>query len=303
MQAHLQKSYPTARFPSFRVSEDEDDVLYAQLSLPVTLRSGSWHYLGPAARCICRYLHYWSYRNGLYPIVQGLVQELAKVFFETTIRLEVHGQPEVNKVGGDRVLFRINCDGGSSSDREAGGSRRLVGVNTKQQRQSLTALAALNDRLPERLLSQFPWHMVVSSEMSIVHCGDSMLRRFGKRIAPADGFVSFEESCKMIRPVFDDTTVLTYDDLLQHTRVPFIISVFGELPIQGQMVPLQTALIFLASPHANSLDELTSLSLTMSDLPLHDSRREMILATETRNAELELTKSLDEGKGSHDGLG
>ena len=130
-----------------------------------------------------------------------------------------------------------------------------------------------------------------------------MLRRFGKRIAPADGFVSFEESCKMIRPVFDDTTVLTYDDLLQHTRVPFIISVFGELPIQGQMVPLQTALIFLASPHANSLDELTSLSLTMSDLPLHDSRREMILATETRNAELELTKSLDEGKGSHDGLG
>ena len=222
------------------------------------------------------------------------MQELAKVFFETIIEL-VPGQIETNKLGGDKVVFRIKFKAISTSDTDAGGGGGGVrGVNPKRQRANLAALTAANRRLPERLLAQFPWHIVISSEMKIVHCGASMLRRFGRRIMPpTDQFVSFDEACTTIRPAFD-TKVVTYDDLLQHTRVPFIISVLG-LPIQGQMVPLQESLIFLASPYANSLDGLTELGLTMADLPLHDSRREMILATETRNAEMELTKSLDTG--------
>ncbi|ELT97386.1 hypothetical protein CAPTEDRAFT_190571 [Capitella teleta] len=53
-------------------------------------------------------------------------------------------------------------------------------------------------------------------------------------------------------------------------------------------------ILFPCSPHLGTLDELSEHGLYLSDIPLHDSTRDLILLSEQLRAEYELTKRLED---------
>ena len=68
------------------------------------------------------------------------------------------------------------------------------------------------------------------------------------------------------------------------------------LRLKGQMVPLPeaNAVMFLCSPRVNGLDEMKRLGLYMTDIPVHDRTRDLILMSHQRRGERELVEKLDE---------
>ena len=76
------------------------------------------------------------------------------------------------------------------------------------------------------------------------------------------------------------------DDLLQKRR----------MCLKGQMIYAAETdkILFMCSPNVGTLDELSERGLFLSDLPLHDSTRDLLLLSEQLRAEYELTRRLEE---------
>ena len=65
--------------------------------------------------------------------------------------------------------------------------------------------------------------------------------------------------------------------------------------LKGQMiyVPETDLVLFLCSPSVLNLDDLNRRGLFLSDIPLHDATRDLILLSEQFEAEYKLTKNLE----------
>lgn len=72
------------------------------------------------------------------------------------------------------------------------------------------------------------------------------------------------------------------------------------LEIKGQMVfcPESNSLLFIGSPFLDGLDGLTTNGLFISDIPLHDATREVILVGEQARAQDGLRRRMDKLKSS-----
>lgn len=81
---------------------------------------------------------------------------------------------------------------------------------------------------------------------------------------------------------------------------PFLISVFDfqVMEIKGQMihVPESNSILFLGSPCVDKLDELMGRGLHLSDIPIHDATRDVILVGEQAKAQDGLKKRMDKLK-------
>ena len=63
---------------------------------------------------------------------------------------------------------------------------------------------------------------------------------------------------------------------------------FQDLEIKGQMVfcPESDSLLFVGSPYLDALEGLTGRGLFISDIPLHDATRDVILVGEQARAQV-----------------
>ena len=66
--------------------------------------------------------------------------------------------------------------------------------------------------------------------------------------------------------------------------------------LKGQMVfvPETDKILFLCSPRVMDIDDLSSSGLYLSDIPIHDATRDLILITQARKAERQLVEKLEE---------
>ena len=280
LHAHLQKAFPKARFPHFSVRDDDDGTYF---------------------------LHYFSYRKGLSPIVEGLVIEIAKALFNTVLTLNVV-KTEENTALGETVVFQFSFEdkaGQESSDNE--NKARHVAVRGRRDNFSATAIEQLGIST-EGLLVPWPWHVILDENMEIVSVGPSLVgRHFVTSTGRAQPFGSFSQSMEIIRPKLPaEGDQWTYDSIMANALVPFIVRVKGGIELRGQMLPLrqrknadesepkkQRGVLFLCSPNVASLEELQTQKLTLADIPLHDARRELVLMHEQRLAEVQTVARLD----------
>lgn len=79
-----------------------------------------------------------------------------------------------------------------------------------------------------------------------------------------------------------------------------ILNLSKGLEIKGQMVfcPESNSLLFIGSPFLDGLDGLTTNGLFISDIPLHDATREVILVGEQARAQDGLRRRMDKLKSS-----
>ncbi|KAK9497202.1 hypothetical protein O3M35_004565 [Rhynocoris fuscipes] len=254
---HLGTLYPGMKAPSFRCTEQPD-----------------------AGTLI---LHYYSDRPGLEHIVIGIVKTVAKKLHNTEVEVEVIK----SKNECDHIQFLI-------TEKDGHGKVAPPAFN------DITLLSPEPKVSPKTFCSLFPFHLMFDRELKIHQTGSTIVR-----IIP--NAANFD--CKLtdlldpVRPHLD----LTFENILSHINTIYVLRTkqgvmkinlnqdFGTLRLKGQMkyVPESDMIIFLCYPSVMNLDDLISRGMYISDIPLHDATRDLVLMSEQFEADYKLTRNLE----------
>ncbi|KAL9894293.1 guanylate cyclase soluble subunit beta-1-like isoform 2-T5 [Glossina fuscipes fuscipes] len=149
---------------------------------------------------------------------------------------------------------------------------------------------------PASFCKIFPFHLMFDRQMKIVQAGKSV-----SRVIPrvADENCSLLEVLEAIRPHLQ----LTFENVLAHINTIYVLQTrqgaMGKheryLRLKGQMMylPETERILFQCYPSVMNLDDLAKKGLYISDVPLHDATRDLVLLSEKFEAEYKLTKNLE----------
>ncbi|CAH1174093.1 unnamed protein product [Phaedon cochleariae] len=151
----------------------------------------------------------------------------------------------------------------------------------------------------------FPWHFILDRHLELVQLGSGFMRLFGQFFTTKGASVAtyFEFQ----RP---KSITLSFDEIVKRANTPFVLVIKNmpedpEFPaeglqLKGQMVhcPESNSILFIASPFIDGLEGLTGSGLFISDIPLHDATRDVILVGEQARAQDGLRRRMDKLKSS-----
>ncbi|XP_034195729.1 guanylate cyclase 1 soluble subunit alpha 2 [Osmia lignaria lignaria] len=151
----------------------------------------------------------------------------------------------------------------------------------------------------------FPWHFVVDRQLELVQLGVGFMRIFGHHLNRLGREIS--TYFVFTRP---SGVTLTFHEILKRANTPFVLTLQRPqgvdkypaegLEMKGQMVhcPESDSILFVSSPFLNGLEGLTGRGLFISDIPLHDATRDVILVGEQARAQDGLRRRMDKLKSS-----
>ncbi|XP_071559242.1 guanylate cyclase 1 soluble subunit alpha 2 [Temnothorax nylanderi] len=151
----------------------------------------------------------------------------------------------------------------------------------------------------------FPWHFVVDRQLELVQLGVGFMKIFGHHLNRLGREISTYFA--FTRP---HGVTLTFHEILKRANTPFILTLQRPhdvdkypaegLEMKGQMVhcPESDSILFVSSPFLNGLEGLTGRGLFISDIPLHDATRDVILVGEQARAQDGLRRRMDKLKSS-----
>jgi len=120
-----------------------------------------------------------------------------------------------------------------------------------------------------------PFHLLIGEDFRLVQ-----LSRLLKRLWPELSENSFlQDVIAIVRP----SGVQSIEQLVQLTGMVIHLSVRSHpsLLLRGQIIQLDAQWLFVGTPKISSVKEMTTLGLELSDLPLHDSGGDFLMAMET----------------------
>ncbi len=130
----------------------------------------------------------------------------------------------------------------------------------------------------------FPFHLVLDRRLTVIHVGPMLTRVMPQLVPPA----AFTEHFTLRRP---SLVSMEFDTLRRETETIFLLAARrpAELVLRGQIAPLAEgeSLAFLGSPWITSLDQLSSLGLTVSDFAIHDSIADLLFLIQAQKTALE----------------
>ena len=152
--------------------------------------------------------------------------------------------------------------------------------------------ADLNIEVPT-FCKAFPWHFVLDRNLELVQLGIGFMRIFGHHLTRLGRDISTYFIFAKPRGV-----TLTFHEILKRSNTPFVLVLQNPqgtdkfqaegLEFKGQMVhcPESDSILFVSSPFLNGLEGLTGRGLFISDIPLHDATRDVILVGEQARAQV-----------------
>ncbi len=120
-----------------------------------------------------------------------------------------------------------------------------------------------------------PFHLLIGEDFRLVQ-----LSRLLKRLWPELSEDSLlQDAVIIVRP----SGVQSVEQLVQLTGMVIHLSVRSHpsLILRGQIIQLDSQWLFVGTPKISSVKEMTTLGLELSDLPLHDSGGDFLMAMET----------------------
>ncbi|XP_022914557.1 guanylate cyclase soluble subunit beta-1 [Onthophagus taurus] len=256
---HLGTLYPGMKAPSFRCTERPEDGALV--------------------------LHYYSDRPGLEHIVIGIVKAVASKLHNT----EVDVQILLTKQEGDHVQF-------------------VITETSAPKRQQLPEIEEIETLSLEPKLSTatfchiFPFHIMFDRDLQIVQTGDSVARVIPQVLLSG---CKVTDVLDTVRPHLD----FTFANILSHINTIYVLKTrpgvmcvddnttmeYRTLRLKGQMlyVPETDLVIFLCYPSVMNLDDLVRRGLFISDIPIHDATRDLVLMSEQFEADYKLTRNLE----------
>lgn len=243
----------------------------------------------PSFRCTVRpedgalVLHYYSDRPGLEYIVIGIVKTVASKLHGTEVEVEILKTKEES----DHVQFLIT--------EQSGPGIVLHTELADTETQSLDPKVS-----PATFCRVFPFHIMFDRNMNILQTGTTVARVMPK---VTNSGCKITDILDTVRPHLD----LTFENVLSHINTVYVLRTkpgvmevdvepeYSSLRLKGQMlyVPETDCVIFLCYPSVVNLDDLSRRGLYISDIPLHDATRDLVLMSEQFEADYKLTRNLE----------
>ncbi|KFW80025.1 Guanylate cyclase soluble subunit alpha-2, partial [Manacus vitellinus] len=147
----------------------------------------------------------------------------------------------------------------------------------------------------------FPFHLMFDPNMLVLQLGEGLRKQLR---CDTHKTLKFQDCFDIVSPKIS----ATFERVLLRLSTPFVIRTKLEdsdsenkdkvMEIKGQMihVPESNSILFLGSPCVDKLDELMGRGLHLSDIPIHDATRDVILVGEQAKAQDGLKKRMDKLK-------
>uniref|UniRef100_A0A673GG66 guanylate cyclase n=1 Tax=Sinocyclocheilus rhinocerous TaxID=307959 RepID=A0A673GG66_9TELE len=147
----------------------------------------------------------------------------------------------------------------------------------------------------------FPFHLVLGPNMEVLQVGEG-LRKQAK--SDPHRTLTFSNSFELVSPRIP----CSFQNILLRLSTPFTIRTRPDgsaldsrekvMELKGQMLhlPESHSIMFLGSPRVDRLEELMGRGLHLSDIPIHDATRDVILVGEQAKAQDGLKKRMDKLK-------
>nr|XP_006009099.1 PREDICTED: guanylate cyclase soluble subunit alpha-3 [Latimeria chalumnae] len=144
----------------------------------------------------------------------------------------------------------------------------------------------------------FPFHFMLDKDMTVLQIGDGLRRLLNRR--DFQKRPSFEEHFCIAKPKVSTT----FSGILTMLNTQFIIQIKrGDnsteqnpkvMDLKGQMIYVSesNAILFMGSPCVDKLEELTGRGLYLSDIPIHNALRDVVLVGEQAKAQDGLKKRM-----------
>ncbi|XP_077340614.1 guanylate cyclase soluble subunit beta-2-like [Lithobates pipiens] len=305
LHSFLTLSYKEMNAPSFRVEKKNDGSMF---------------------------LHYYSDRSGFYHIVPGIIESVAKDFFNSEITMSiVYHTKEKDRTGKrEHVIFEIlqNKEGQKKTIRPR---QNIEDKNSFLQDQILSCcpvkkshwdiirnvvmfgrgslLNSFQPVYPDRLwmdekafCNEFPFHIVFDKELRVKQAGVN-IQKYVPGIQTMD--IRLDEYFTIVHP----QVTFTIANIQTFTNSQFVLRTKREmmpeswkkqpmLKLRGYMIWMESiqCMIYMCSPKLRSLQELEERNMHISDIAKHDVTRDLILLNHQRLAEIELSNQLEKKK-------
>lgn len=241
-------------------------------------------------------LHYYSDRPGLEHIVMGIVRFVAREYYHVELEMKV-----MVKKGdaNDHTIFSI---------REMAYHRASV-VDREEQEQDVKSFSSKQLISSETFCKAFPFHIVFDSNLTILQVGVSLSWVMPNLQLNKDILTSYFE---LERP----RVKLSFANIMSHINTIYILrmvagssgktssnrmsislaSASDPMRLRGQMVyaPESEAMLFICSPRVKRLQDLEQRGLYLSDIPIHDATRGMLMMGQAAAAEFSKSVRLEE---------
>ncbi|XP_021250916.1 guanylate cyclase soluble subunit alpha-3 isoform X3 [Numida meleagris] len=146
----------------------------------------------------------------------------------------------------------------------------------------------------------FPFHFMFDKDMSILQVGNGIRRLLTRREFQAKA--NFEEYFEILTPKIS----CTFSGIMTMLNMQFTVrvrrwdntdmksSMFQVMDLKGQMIYIleSSAILFLGSPCVDRLEDFTGRGLYLSDIPIHNALRDVVLIGEQARAQDGLKKRL-----------
>nr|XP_033958096.1 LOW QUALITY PROTEIN: guanylate cyclase soluble subunit beta-2-like [Pseudochaenichthys georgianus] len=290
LHSYLALSYEKMNAPSFRVEMTDDGKML---------------------------LHYYSDRKGLYHIVPGIMEAVAKDIFDSEVTMTIVNQSEEDERTGkkEHVVFLVKQTNHVNHRGKAlPGTmmERCVPLAGEQHRLDLTRavvpsdqgslLSTFSPRYPNKLwvdekafCNTFPFHIVFDENLKVRQTGVN-IQKFLPGLHARD--LTLDQHFTIIHP----QVTFTIESIRKFVNSQFVLKSnkdkHSSLKLRGQMLWMESlgCMLYMCSPKLRSLQELQDVGLHLADLAQHDVTRDLVLLNQQRLAEMELTNQLERKK-------
>ncbi|KAM5255655.1 guanylate cyclase soluble subunit alpha-1 [Ctenodactylus gundi] len=216
-------------------------------------------------------------------ILPGVIKAAARVLYETEVEVTLappcfHGQcPEF--VNQPCLLYSVHVKSARPS------------LSPGRPQSSLVIPASL-------FCKTFPFHFMFDRDLTVLQLGNGIRRLVNRR--DFQGKPSFEEYFEILTPKVKQT----FSGVLTMLNMQFVIRVrrwdnsvktsSRVMDLKGQMIYIMesSAILFLGSPCVDRLEDFTGRGLYLSDIPIHNALRDVVLIGEQARAQDGLKKRL-----------
>ncbi|UXI22809.1 hypothetical protein NH340_JMT08752 [Sarcoptes scabiei] len=217
----------------------------------------------------------------------GLFRKIVRNLFKIVIKVKV-------EIGSDQYKFIIENFYPKSTliDEESVTSRYKRDLNNRPEQLVMAV---------DTFRKVFPFHFVCDQNLRLIQYGTGM----GKILGAQNKInVHISNLFQIVQP----NVGFFFESIRHRINLAFVLRIrdqitnenFRGMQIQGQIIECveSKCLLFLGTPIVKGLQSLTSRGLFLSDIPIHDATRDIILMEEQSRAQESLKRRMDKLKDS-----
>ncbi|KAK7475323.1 hypothetical protein BaRGS_00033470, partial [Batillaria attramentaria] len=229
-------------------------------------------------------IHYYSFRRDILPFVGGTVEAVANMLFNTNVTLVV--SPNRDRTSPHQMFF-ITTPPSNNNEQMC---KLCFDQGSASKNPSDSKLSV------RTFCSSFPFHVIFDRNLHVTQLGTALMKLVTAERVAAEGGLPLRCLFEVVRPMVK----MSFQAFLSRLNSSFTLRTkpminadtkngrfTQEMDLKGQMIYLQEtdAMLFLGSPSVEKLDELIGKGIYISDIPIHDATRDVILVGEQTKAQ------------------